>query len=61
MAKVELNVIFDIDIYLFFFLKKNMRDGASYISKRYGKAIHKYLTSSDRKKTGEIYYMLGQQ
>ena len=41
MTKVELELISDVDIYLFF--EKCMRDRFSYISKRYSKANNKYL------------------
>ena len=41
MTKVELELISDADIYLFF--EKCMRDRFSYISKRYSKANNKYL------------------
>ena len=40
MAKVELNLISEVDMY-FFKKKRNMRDGVSYISKRYSKASNK--------------------
>ena len=40
MTKVELEVILDADMYLL--LEKGMRGTASYIFKRYSKAINKY-------------------
>ena len=40
MAKVELNLISEVDMY-FFKKKRNMRGGVSYISKRYSKASNK--------------------
>ena len=45
MNKVELDLIEDVDMYLFF--EKEMRDGVCFISKRYRKANNKYLTSYD--------------
>ena len=48
MSKVELDFISDVDMYLFF--KKIMRDGVSYISKRYSQANNKHLTMYDPKK-----------
>ena len=36
MTKIELELIWDVDMYLFF--EKTMRDGVSYIFKRYSKA-----------------------
>ena len=47
MAKAELELILDSDIYLWF--GKGMRDGVSYISKRYSKANKKYLKCFDPK------------
>ena len=47
MAKAELELILDSDIYLWF--GKGMRDGVSYISKRYSKANKKYLKFFDPK------------
>ena len=41
MTKVKLNLISDVDKYLFF--EKGMRGDVSYISKRYSKA-NNYLT-----------------
>ena len=40
MAKVELNLISDIDMHLLF--EKGLRGGVSYVSKRYTKANNKY-------------------
>ena len=48
ITKVELDLISNINIYLFF--EKGITDGVSYISERYIKANNKYLTSSDPKK-----------
>ena len=48
MAKVELNVISDVDMYLFF--GTGMGGGVSYISERYSKVSNKYLTFYDPKK-----------
>ena len=47
MAKIELELILDADMYLFF--EKGLRGGVSYISKRYSKASKKYLKSYDSK------------
>ena len=47
MAKIELELILDADMYLFF--EKGMRGRVSYISKRYSKANKKYLKSYDSK------------
>ena len=56
MAKVELNVISGVDMYLFF--GTGMGGGVSYISKRYSKVSNKYLTSYDPKKpTKYITYL----
>ena len=41
-TKVKLNLISDVDKYLFF--EKGMRGDVSYISKRYSKANNNYLT-----------------
>ena len=46
--KVELELISDADMYLFY--EKGMRGGASYFSKRHSKASNKYLKSYDTKK-----------
>ena len=46
--KIELELISDADIYFFF--EKRMREGVSYISKRYIKANNKYLKSYDLNK-----------
>ena len=45
MRKVKLELISDAEIYLFF--DKGLRDGVSYISKRYSKTSNSYLKSSD--------------
>ena len=49
MTKVELELISNADMYLFF-------DGVSYISKRYSKANNKYLKSYDQKNNQYIFY-----
>ena len=55
MTEIELDLISNIEIYLFF--EKDMRGGVSYISKRYSKANNKYLISYDPKKpTKHIIY-----
>ena len=40
MSKIELEFISDADMYFFFV--RGMKDGVSYVSKRYGKANNKY-------------------
>ena len=47
MIKVELELISDEEMYLFF--EKGIREGVSNISKRYGKASDKYSKSYDPK------------
>ena len=47
MTKVELELITDPDMYIFF--EKGMRGGVSYISNKYSKANIKYLESYDQK------------
>ena len=47
MIKVELELISDEEMYLFF--GKGIREGVSNISKRYGKASNKYSKSYDPK------------
>ena len=48
MTWIESELISDIDIYLF--VQKGKRVDISYISKRYSKAINKYIKSYDDKK-----------
>ena len=48
ITKVVLKRNSDVDIYVFF--EKGMRDGVSYIFKRYSKARNKYLKYYDPKK-----------
>ena len=57
VIKVELDLISDICMYLFF--EKDMRGGGvSYFSKRYSEANNKYLSSYDpRKETKHIIYL----
>ena len=45
MTGIELGLISDMDKY--FFIKKGMRGGISYIAKRYIKANNKYMTDYD--------------
>ena len=54
MTKVKLELIPDDDMYLFF--EKGMRDGVSYISKRYSEANYMYLKSNDPKQNPNILY-----
>ena len=66
--KVELDLISDVDMYLFLdiisdvdmylFLEKDLRLGASYIPKKYSKANNKYLTSYDPIKPKEYILYL---
>ena len=48
MTGVKLEKISDIDIYLF--IEKGLRDGISYIAKRYAKANNKYMSDYDSNK-----------
>ena len=54
MAGVELELIDDIDMHLF--IEKGMRDGVSYIAKRYSKANNKYMSDYDGGKEN-VYIM----
>ena len=56
MTKVELELIPDADLNIFF--EKDTRGGVSYISNRYSKAYNKYLKSYDPKqKSKHIIYL----
>ena len=56
MTKVELELIPDADLNIFF--EKDARGGVSYISNRYSKAKNKYLKSYDPKqKSKHIIYL----
>ena len=56
MTKVELKLIPDADLNIFF--EKDTRGGVSYISNRYSKAKNKYLKSYDPKqKSKHIIYL----
>ena len=56
MKKVELELIPDLDMYIFF--EKGKRGGVSYISNRYSKANNKYLKSYDPKQESKhIIYL----
>ena len=52
MTGIESELIWDIDIYLF--VQKGKRVNISYISKRYSKAINKYIKSYDDKKPSKF-------
>ena len=51
VAGVELELISDIDMYLF--IKKDMKRGISYIAKIYGKPNSKYIKSYDDSKSSK--------
>ena len=56
MTKIELELIRDPDMYIFF--EKGTRGGISYISNRYSKANNKYLKSYDAKEESKhIIYL----
>ena len=56
MTKVELELIPDPDMYVFF--EKGTRSGISYISNRYSNANNKYLKSNDSKQESKhIIYL----
>ena len=52
MTGVKLEKISDIDMY--FFIKKKIRRGISYMAKRYAKANNKYINDSDSKKPSKF-------
>ena len=52
MAKVQLELISDIDIYLF--VEEEMRGGISYIAKRYSKTNNKHMKSHDYSKPSKF-------
>ena len=56
MRKVELELISDANMYLFF--EKGMRGGVSYISERHSKANNKYLKSYDPKQDSKYIVYL---
>ena len=58
MTKVEVDLIQDVDIYLFF--EKGMRGNVLYTYTRHSKTDNKYLTSYDPKKLRKSY-ILGQK
>ena len=56
MTKVELELISDPDMHIFF--EKGMRDGVSYISNKYSKASNKHLKSYEPKQESKhIIYL----
>ena len=56
MAKIELELISDIDMYLF--VEKEIRGGISNIFKRFSKANNKYMKSyDDSKLSNYILYL----
>ena len=56
VTKVELELISNDDMYLFFEI--GMKDRASYISKRYSQANNRYLNLMVQKRI-KTYYLLG--
>ena len=52
MTGVKLEKISDIDMYLF--IEKGLREGISYIAKRYAKANDKYMNDYDSKKLSKF-------
>ena len=54
MAKMELELITDPEIYIFF--EKGMRGGVSYISNRYSETNNNYLKSHDPKQESKQLY-----
>ena len=56
LAKIELELISDRDMFIFF--EKGIKGGISYISNRYSKANNKYLKSYDPKQESKnIIYL----
>ena len=56
MTKIKLELISDIDMYLF--AGKGMRGGISYIAKRHSKAKNKYMESYDVNKPSKFFMYL---
>ena len=52
MTGVKLEKISDIDMYLF--IEKGLREGISYIAKRYAKANDKYMNDYDSKELSKF-------
>ena len=52
MTKIELELISDIDMYLF--IEKGIRGGISYIAKSHSKADSKYMQSYDISKNSKF-------
>ena len=57
MTGAKFEKVSDIDMYLF--IKKGLRGGISYISKRYAKANNKYMNDYDSKTTSKFITYLG--
>ena len=57
MAKIELDLISDIDMHLF--IEKGMRGGIYYIAKRYSKANNKYMKCYDSSEESKCITYLG--
>ena len=55
MTKVEVKLIPDPDMYIFF--EKGMGDGVSYIFNRYSKVYNKYLKSYEPKQESKHIYL----
>ena len=54
MTKIELELIPDLNMYLFF--EKGTRSGISYISNRYRQVNNKYLKFYEQNKNQNIFY-----
>ena len=52
MTGMRLEKIFDIDMYLL--IEKGLREGISYIARRYAKANNKYMKDYDPKKPSKF-------
>ena len=59
ITKVELELISDINMYLFF--EKCMTGGITYISKRYSRGSNKHSKYNDPKKGIKAYFILRHQ
>ena len=55
MTEIELELISDINMYLF--IEKGMTEGISYIAKRFSKPNNKYMQSFDDKKRSKYKWL----